>query len=639
MSPNDNEKHATGAPPSAEPQFGLIASLLLREEVVTLEKLTYAKRIQSKLPSARKLIDILQELGYVTAEQIRAILRKHQLNIRIGELLVELGYLRDSDLQSALEMQKTDETRKRIGEILVEGGFIEERRLKEALALQLGFSFVELAFSSIDRSLLKVVPLAICRKFSIIPVRRSGEATMVAFDDPLDAKSRDAASNYFGKDYTVALAMRSDLEELLSTLEKAGEKAAAVVIDDNTVTGIINGLLEDAIRDDASDIHIEPMRERIRVRFRRDGVMMHHRDFPRDIAPQLATRIKVMSSTDIAERRRHQDGRILYESTGRGITIDLRVSIFITIYGEKIVLRLLNRKGGMLSLKEIGMAPRMLERFIYEALDTPTGVMIITGPTGSGKTSTLYGCVNYLNSMSTSIITAEEPVEYVIDGVSQCSINPRIGLTFEETLRHIVRQDPDIIVMGEIRDQFSAETAIQAALTGHKVLTTFHTEDSIGGLIRLLNMEIEAFLISSTVVCVLAQRLLRKICPNCSEPYLPTPLELARLGYGPQDIAGSSFSKGHGCPKCRFTGFRGRTGVFELLVLNELVKDSILANKTSYEIRRLSTESAGLVSLLEDAVLKAAKGIVSLEQVLKDLPRLGKPRPLVELRRILGGAS
>lgn len=639
MSTNDNEKNATIASSPAESQFGLIASLLLREEVVTLEKLSYAKRIQSKLPSARKLIDILQELGYVTAEEIRGILRKHQLNIRIGELLVELGYLRDSDLQSALEIQKTGESRKRIGEILVEGGFIEERRLKEALALQLGFSFVELAFSTVDRSLLKVVPLAICRKFSFIPVRRSGDATIVAFDDPLDAKSRDAASNYYGKDYTVALAMRSDLEELLSTLEKAGEKTAAMVIDDNTVTGIINGLLEDAIRDDASDIHLEPMRDRIRVRFRRDGVMMHHRDFPRDIAPQLSTRIKVMSSTDIAERRRHQDGRILYESTERGITLDLRVSIFITIYGEKIVLRLLNRKGGMLNLKEIGMAPRMLERFVYEALDTPTGVMIITGPTGSGKTSTLYGCVNYLNSISTSIITAEEPVEYVIDGVSQCSINPRIGLTFEETLRHIVRQDPDIIVMGEIRDQFSAETAIQAALTGHKVLTTFHTEDSIGGLIRLLNMEIEAFLISSTVVCVLAQRLLRKICPNCSEPYLPTPLELARLGYGPQDIAGSSFSKGRGCSHCRFTGFRGRTGVFELLVLNELVKDSILANKTSYEIRRLSTESAGLVSLLEDAVLKAAKGLVSLEQVLKDLPRLGKPRPLVELRRILGGAS
>lgn len=639
MSPNDNEKNAISAPPPAESRFGLIASLLMREGVVTLEQLSYSNRIQSKLPSSRKLIDILQDLGYVTAEQIREILRKHQLNIRIGELLVELGYLRDSDLQAALEMQKTDESRRRIGEILVGGGFIEERRLKEALALQLGFSFVELAFSSIDRSLLKVVPLTICRKFGFIPFRRLHDSTIVAFDDPLDAKSRDAASNYFGKDFTVALAMRSDLDELLSTLEKAGEKAAAVVIDDNTVTGIINGLLEDAIREDASDIHIEPMRDRIRVRFRRDGVMLHHRDFPREIAPQLATRIKVMSSTDIAERRRHQDGRILYESTERGITLDLRVSIFITIYGEKIVLRLLNRKGGVLGLKEIGMAPRMLERFIYEALDTPTGVMIITGPTGSGKTSTLYGCVNYLNTISTSIITAEEPVEYVIDGISQCSINPRIGLTFEETLRHIVRQDPDIIVMGEIRDHFSAETAIQAALTGHKVLTTFHTEDSIGGLLRLLNMEIEAFLISSTVVCVLAQRLLRKICPNCSEPYLPTPIELARLGYGPQDIAGSSFSKGRGCPHCRFTGFRGRTGVFELLVLNELVKDAILANKTSYEIRRLSTESAGLVSLHEDGVLKAARGMVSLNQVLKDLPRIGKPRPLVELRRILGGAS
>lgn len=636
-SKRSNEEEGYLPDPPVETPFGLIGSMLLQEGVVTVERLAYAKRIQSKLPSPKKLIDILLELGYVTSDQIRETLRKHQLDIRIGELLVELGYLRESDLQAALEMQKTAATRKRVGEILVDGGFIEERRLKEALALQLGFTFAELAFSSIDRSLLKVVPLAICRKFAFIPISRALEATVVAFNDPLDPRARDAASHYFGRDFTIAVAMRSDLEDLLSTLEKAGEKGVVTALDDSTVIGIINGLIEEAVRENASDIHIEPMRDRIRVRFRRDGVMTHQRDFPREIGPQLSTRIKVMSATDIAEKRRHQDGRILYESPERGISLDLRVSFFITIYGEKIVIRLLSKKEGVLGLKEIGMAPRMLERFIYEALDTPTGVMIITGPTGSGKTSTLYGCVNYLNSMSTSIITAEDPVEYVIDGIAQCSINPRIGVTFEETLKHIVRQDPDVIVLGEIRDTFSAETAIQAALTGHKVLTTFHTEDSIGGLIRLLHMQIEAFLISSTVVCVLAQRLLRKICPDCAEPFLPSPLALARLGYGPQDIAGSSFAKGRGCPRCRFTGFQGRTGVFELLVLNEQVKDAILASRTSHEIRRLSTETAGLVSLIEDGVLKAANGVVSLDEVLKDLPRLGKPRPLVELRRILGG--
>jgi type IV pilus assembly protein PilB len=299
-------------------------------------------------------------------------------------------------------------------------------------------------------------------------------------------------------------------------------------------------------------------------------------------------------------------------------------------------MRLLNKKGAILDIQQIGMAPRMLDRFVFDALDTPTGVMIITGPTGSGKTSTLYSCVNYLNNINTSIITAEDPVEYVIDGISQCSINQKIGVTFEETLRHIVRQDPDIIVLGEIRDTFSAETAIQAALTGHKVLTTFHTEDSIGGLIRLMNMQIEAFLISSTVVCVVAQRLLRLVCTSCAEPYIPSPAEYSRLGYTAGDLAGANFLIGRGCKDCRFTGFNGRTAIFELLVLNETVKDAILNNKSSADIRRISMETTGLVTLFEDGLVKAARGLVSIREVLRDLPRISRPRTLHELKRVLG---
>ena len=289
-----------------------------------------------------------------------------------------------------------------------------------------------------------------------------------------------------------------------------------------------------------------------------------------------------------------------------------------------------------MDIKEIGMAPRMLEHFIFEAVEVPSGVMIITGPTGSGKTCTLYSCINYLNDVNTSIITAEDPVEITIDGVSQCSINAKIGVTFEETLRHIVRQDPDIIVLGEIRDHFSAETAIQAALTGHKVLTTFHTEDSIGGLIRLMNMEIEAFLISSTVVCVVAQRLLRRVCPDCAEPYIPTPLDLRRLNVSANDLVGAGFKLGRGCKACRFSGYRGRVGVFELLVMNEMVKDAILNKKSSYEIRKISVETSGMVTLIEDGLVKGARGEISMKEIITDLPRLGKPRPLSELRRILG---
>jgi type IV pilus assembly protein PilB len=556
------------------------------------------------------------------------------MNIRLGDLLLELGYLRETDLQQALGIQKELQGKRRLGEILVERGFIEERRLLETLAYQLGYPLIELSFVTLDRSLLSAIPLNVCREHIFVPVRREGNAIVLALSDPLDQKAQDVARSILGQSLKIAIAPRESILQNLAALERTSNRPS--ISDESTIIGMINTLFEEAIEECASDIHIEPLKDRLRVRLRCDGVMLQHKDYPKEIAPQLTSRIKVMAEADIAERRRHQDGRILFASVKHGINLDMRVSFYVTIYGEKIVLRLLNNKGTLLDIREIGMAPRILEHFIYEALEAPTGVMIITGPTGSGKTSTMYSCINYLNNINTSIITAEDPVEYIIDGITQCSINPKIGVTFEETLRHIVRQDPDIIVLGEIRDHFSAETAIQAALTGHKVLTTFHTEDSIGGLIRLMNMEIEAFLISSTVVCVVAQRLLRRVCLDCAETYIPTPLDLSRLGVSPNDLVGAEFKVGRGCKTCRFSGYRGRVGIFELLVMNEMVKNAILNNKSSYDIRRISIETSGMVTLVEDGIVKAAQGLVSMKEIITDLPRLGKPRPLGELRRLLG---
>jgi len=627
----------TSSPPTASipPDAGVIAPLLVEEGVITADQLRYALRVRQKLSTPRTIVDIIQELEYASPEQIREVLRKHRLDIRIGDLLVELGYIRQDDLQAALGQQKNSPEKKKLGDILVEGGYISEEAFNEALSCQLGFELVELEFRKLDRSLFTRIPFPVCREHLVAPVERDGDDIVVAFADPLDQKAKEVVERHLGKDIRPVIATRQGLLEALSSTERSGG-ATQITTDESTIIGMINTLFEEAITEGASDIHVEPMKDRIRVRFRRDGIMMPHREYPLELAPQLSTRIKVMAQADIAEKRRHQDGRILFDSALHGFSLDMRVSIYNTIFGEKIVLRLLNKKGAILDLHDIGMAPRMLERFILDAVDTPTGVMIVTGPTGSGKTSTLYSCVKYLNNINTSIITAEDPVEFVIDGISQCSINPKIGVTFEETLRHIVRQDPDIIVLGEIRDTFSAETAIQAALTGHKVLTTFHTEDSIGGLIRLMNMQIEAFLISSTVVCVVAQRLLRKVCLHCAEPYIPTPMEISRLGYAPHDLAGAEFRKGKGCKECRFTGFRGRTAIFELLVLNEMVKEAILTNRSSYDIRRISMETSGLVTLFEDGLVKAAKGVISIQEVLRDLPRISRPRPLLELKRILG---
>ena len=625
-------------PETAEPTAagGEIVALLVKEGVISAEQLSYAQRVHGKLHSSKTLIDVLQELEFVNREEVVRTLRKNSLSIRIGDFLVELGYLRKSDVLAALNLQKEGTERKMLGDILIENGFIEERRLIEVLSFQLGFPVAELEFRKLDRKLFAKAPFQFFRDALFVPFAMEQGVASVAFANPLEKGSREAAESLFGSSLRPAIASKKSILAAIAQAENSAGNQGLSTPDESTVVGIINKLFDDAMTQGASDIHIEPLKDRLRIRLRHDGIMMPHLELPLDIAPQLSSRIKVMAQADIAEKRRHQDGRILYESRLHGFNLDLRVSFFITIFGEKIVLRLLSKKDTILDIRQIGMAPRMLEQFMTEALETPSGVMIITGPTGSGKTSTLYGCVSHLNNINTSIVTAEDPVEFVIEGVSQCSINAKIGVSFEETLRHIVRQDPDIIVLGEIRDPFSAETAIQAALTGHKVLTTFHTEDSIGGLLRLMNMQIEAFLISSTVVCVVAQRLLRLVCNDCAESYVPTPAEYGRLGYSAADLTGAEFRIGHGCKQCRFTGYRGRTAIFELLVMNEAVKEAILLNRSSSEIRRISMETSGMVTLFEDGLVKAAKGLVSIQEVLRDLPRISLPRPLNELRRILG---
>jgi type IV pilus assembly protein PilB len=624
--------HAAANAPAAG---GEIVNLLVREGVITQDQLRYAQRVHHKVLSTKTLIDVLMELEYLTRDQLTHTLRKQSVSIRIGDFLVELGYLRKSDLIAALSLQKEGTERKMLGDIFIENGFIEERRLIEVLSFQLGFPVAELEFRKLDRKLFAKGNFQQFRELLFCPVELHEGAVMVAFVNPLDLRARSAAEKFYGQGLLPAIANKKSLLAALTSAENSSG-AQTVTADEGTVVGIINKLFDDAIGQGASDIHVEPLKDRLRIRFRLDGVMMLHQELPIDLAQQLSSRIKVLSQADIAEKRRHQDGRILYESRLHGFNLDMRVSFFITIFGEKIVLRLLNKKETIPDVGQIGMAPRMLDQFVADCLDTPSGVMVITGPTGSGKTSTLYGCLGHLNNINTSIVTAEDPVEFVIEGVAQCSINTKIGVTFEETLRHIVRQDPDIIVLGEIRDTFTAETAIEASLTGHKVLTTFHTEDSIGALLRLRNMQIEPFLIASTITCVLAQRLLRLVCNSCAETYVPTPVEYGRLGFTARELAGANFREGRGCKQCRFTGYRGRMAIFELLAMTEPIKEAIMSNRSASEIRRLSMETGNMVTLFEDGLVKASLGLVSVPEVLRDLPRIIPPRPLSELKRILG---
>lgn len=614
---------------------GQIYRLLIQQGHLKPEQLKYAMRVQSKLTGNQTLLRVLQELKVITPEQLEETLVANRLNLKIGALLVELGHITKNELESAISQQKESPVKKTIGEILVEGGFIDERKLLEVLSFQLGLPFYPLELSKIDPNLLRRTPVRWYTLHQFLPVFAVQGKVTVAFVDPLNRENVDAAEKTFGK-VNVALCSKSDFREITAALERDMVSVRGAEPDEKSVVSIVNAIIEEAIKSNTSDIHIEPMRDKVRVRCRIDGVLVQHRDLPIEMGPPLSSRLKIMARADIAERRRHQGGRILFENPRTGAALDLRISFYVTVWGEKIVLRLLNRKGQVLNLNEIGMFPKMMERFRDDALDIPCGVILVTGPTGSGKTTTLYSAINYLESVNTCIVTVEDPVEYLLDGIAQCSIDPKINLTFEESLRHVVRQDPDIIVIGEIRDQFSAETCIQASLTGHKVLSTFHTEDSIGALIRLLNMNIEPFLISSTVVGVIAQRLLRKVCPNCAETYTPQPAELYRLGYAPADVRGARFKLGRGCSECRFTGYKGRSGAFELLILNEPVKDAILNKKTSYEVRKISMETSGLVTLIEDGIMKAVTGITSLQEIFRSLPRVGKPRPIPELRRLLG---
>ncbi|CAN2039002.1 Secretion system protein E [Candidatus Magnetomoraceae bacterium gMMP-15] len=615
-------------------KIGEVVSLLIKEGHLTHKQVKYAARVRSKLSTSRPLLDIIKELKYITEEQISKVLYANRVSMRIGSLLVELGYISEADLEAAFNIQAQEIPKKRLGEVLVKHNFMSEHKMLEVLSMQLGFPYIEPEFIEIDRKLFHKGPIKWYEIHNFIPIRMEGNEVLIAFADPMDKNNFEAAKNIFGTAINQAIASKDSIREAIKQSQRGIRTKQSTMISEDSVVGIVNSIIVAAVEGEASDIHIEPMVDRLRVRFRQDGVLVPFKNYPVDIIPPLTSRMKIMCKADIAEKRRHQDGRIFFEYAD--MELDLRVSFYVTVHGEKIVLRLLNRHGKLLDIKEIGMLPRMLTRFKEEVLERPSGVVMITGPTGSGKTSTVYSCINYLNNPNTSIITAEDPVEYVIDGISQCSINPKINLTYEETLRHIVRQDPDIVVIGEIRDNFSAEIAVQAALTGHKVLTTFHTEDSIGGLIRLLNMEVEAFLISSTVVSVVAQRLLRKICPFCSAPYEPNLSELRQLGYSPKDIIDGDFQKGKGCSHCKFTGYKGRLAVFELLVVDEPVRDALLNKKTSYEIRKISMESSGLMTLMEDGIVKAATGITSIEEILRCLPRLQKSRTLSELNRLIG---
>jgi type IV pilus assembly protein PilB len=606
-----------------------LGEALVRDRVITDDQLKRAVRIQKYLEQPKQLGAVLIELGYATKQNIADALSKHGHGLRLGDILLEQDLVTPENIQQAVALQQT--RKMRIGEALVELGALTRRSLLQNLAHQAGAPYIEPAFNMVDPTVLSGVSPDYLTRLSFVPFSRSeeGKVTVVVTDLKSEA-TIEAITELYKEGFSLALgpedAVMQTIEEYRHYRYETRGHDIQIEARADSIIQLIDHTIATAIEERASDIHIEPMSDIIRVRFRIDGVLVYKTDLPRDMLPRIVSRLKILAECNTTEHQRHQGGRIKYTLNNRDY--DLRLSSYVTVHGECIVLRILNRQTGLMHIEELGMNPSMVDRYRRESLDLPTGVVLITGPTGSGKTTTLYSSLNYCNSVDIKIITAEDPVEFTIDGLIQCSIYEKVGRTFEATLKEMVRQDPDIIVLGEIRDKITAETAIQAALTGHKVYSTFHTEDTIGGLLRLIDMDIETFLISSTVISVVAQRLLRRICDHCKMAYLPSPQELELLGLTVQQVRDFDLKKGCGCKRCNYTGYFGRIGAYELLVLNEEVKDAILQKKTAHAIRQICVESAGLLGMREDGIAKVIRGWTTFEEVLRHTPRTFNMRPL-----------
>ena len=561
----------------------------------------------------------------------------------LGRILIKMGALSREKVHECLKIQSQRQGVK-IGQIFLELGLVDEVQLQMALAAQRGMEYVSLDGVDIPPDVVEKVPAQMAKTYHIVPIeynREQNELT-VALDSPDNFRATDDLSTLMGFKVTAKITDRDVLESALTKYYETQDENITELIDEiqgdsflaefegrnqsidldelkelsesNPVKKLLNLVLLQAIRDKASDIHFEPFENEYKMRYRIDGVLYEMVPPPKYIAAALSSRIKVMANLDIAERRLPQDGRI--SLTVENNPIDLRVSVLPTMFGESVVLRVLDRSQAMFDLGALGLRPDAQE-IIRQLIHKPNGIIIVTGPTGCGKTTTLYSALHELNDIGTKIITTEDPIEYDIDGIIQVQMKPAIGLVFARCLRSILRQDPDIILVGEIRDLETAEIAAQSSLTGHIVFTTLHTTDAPSSIARLLDLGIEPFLLTATIEGIVSQRLVRKICENCKTAFEPSEAQLMELQLTPDDIKGKKFYYGRGCSKCNGTGYRGRTGVFEIMVFNDEIRDLVM-NQASTAVLRSAGQKAGMRLLRENGLEAIYDGITTIDEVVKE---------------------
>src|SRR5256714_965887 len=557
-------------------------------------------------------------------------------NEQVLDLFVDQNVLQKTQADDVLtEAQQNGKT---IVQAMVDGGFMDESGFYHTVAEGIGAEFIDLNDREIAPEVVKIVPAGLARLHRALPVELVDGTLRVALADPLEPRTAEDLRFALGRDIEVVVAPveqiedrikifygsdTSSMEEVLKQLGEVGESLqlrgedgeARVVAEANAtpIIRFVDLILYQAIQDRASDIHFEPFENEFKIRYRVDGALYEMAPPPRHLAPPVISRVKVMASMNIAERRLPQDGRIQKNIAGR--SVDLRVSTLPTQFGESVVLRVLDRSTVNLDLDMLGM-PKYVYDYIHEVIERPNGIFIVTGPTGSGKTTTLYSCLRKINTLDSKLITAEEPVEYDLEGIVQVPVNEAIGLTFARVLRHFLRQDPDRIMVGETRDLETAQIAIQASLTGHLVFTTLHTNDAPGAITRLIDMGTEPFLISSTIEAVLGQRLLRSICPNCRTDYQPSDALLAELEIAKRDIGAKKFYYGKGCDTCNQTGYKGRKGIYELMQISDPIRELINERAPTVVLKQKAIE-LGMITLRQDGLRSVFDGNTTVEEVLK----------------------
>ncbi|HJQ37403.1 MAG TPA: type IV-A pilus assembly ATPase PilB [Thermoanaerobaculia bacterium] len=568
------------------------------------------------------------------------------MSVRLGELLTKANLITQDQLKEALRVQK--ETAGKLGETLIKLGYVSEEDITECLSQQFGVPSINLMHFEIDASVIKLISGDVARKYNILPVNKTGATITIAMADPTNVFAMDdikfmtgynvepvvaselgikaAIDNYYGT--TSSLELKKVMEDLqqaetadLEVLEEEEEMDVGALADsaeEAPVVKLCNLILTDAIKRGASDIHVEPYEKEYRVRFRIDGILYEIMNPPLKLKDAMTSRMKILAKLDISEKRLPQDGRIKLKIKleDKNKELDFRVSTLPTLFGEKIVLRLLDKDNLKLDMTKLGFEPESLARF-EEAIFKPWGMVLVTGPTGSGKTNTLYSALSKVNSPETNIMTAEDPVEFNLPGVNQVQMKEAIGLNFAATLRSFLRQDPNIILVGEIRDFETAEIAIKAALTGHLVLSTLHTNDAPSTINRLMNMGIEPFLVATATQLIAAQRLARRICSLCKEPVEIPPQALLTMGYKKEEIGSFTVYKGRGCDKCNNTGYKGRVALIEVMVIDDDIRDLILSGGTAIDIKRKAMEN-GMITLRRSGLFKIKEGTTTVDEVVRE---------------------